>query len=215
MKKYQFKLNRELFDKASLPIRTKLDLIRLLLHSVKFISTECINEDPFLLDEKLILYVDKMSRLIFCIKDKIFSFQFPFNVKVLDSSHLSISYPPSYQIDSISSSLLLAIFNRIDILNGDLDTFYNKMLEEIVENKWPDIQFDLFFELVKDLMLFEPGYLRYDHDKDHENGALHPEHHIDFYFSSNNQMKLGLKQKIHEKWLLDMLNILTNCKYIQ
>lgn len=31
-------------------------------------------------------------------------------------------------------------------------------------------------------MLFEPGYLRYDHDKEHVNGKIHPEYHLDIFF---------------------------------
>lgn len=217
-KKFQFKMDQVLLEKASEPIRSKLDLIRLLVSSLKFALTESLQPIQRIpSNNKMVIYVDKMSRILYFIEDKIFSYQFPFFVKTSSSNpfHLTFSYASLYNIDSISSSLLVAVFNRPDLLDGGLDTIYSKLLEEIVENEWDSIDIDSFCDLIKHLMLFEPGYVRYDHDIEHANGLLHPEHHIDFYYASNNAMKVGLDTGVEENWFVDLLNVLTNCRYLR
>lgn len=198
MKKFEFELSDLLYDKAMLPIRTKNDLLRLLAHTIKFLILHPTADTIKIAeDKKLVLYIDKMSRLFFCVKDKIFSFSFPFYVGVnSEDNSISISFKDYFQFDSIMSSLLLAILEQEDLFNGTLENVNEKMLQEIMDNEWENIDLDAVCELVKYLMLFEPGYLRYDHDVEHKNGALHPEHHLDIFFSSNGTMKLGLKSSV-------------------
>lgn len=216
MKKFEFELSDLLYDKAMLPVRTKGDLLRLLAHTIKFLILHpAADPTKIVEDKKLILYIDKMSRLFFCVKDKIFSFCFPFYVGVSpEDSSISISFKDYFKFDSITSSLLLAILEQEDLFNGTLENVNEKMLQEIIENEWENIDLDGVCELVKHLMLFEPGYLRYDYDVEHKNGAMHPEHHLDIFFSSNGTMKLGLKNSVESEWFIDLVNILTECKYI-
>ncbi|MFR8711872.1 MAG: hypothetical protein ACLVEN_06525 [Anaerotignum lactatifermentans] len=216
MKKFEFVLSDLLYDKAMLPIRTKEDLLRLLAHTIKFLMLHSVADTTKIVDnKKLILYIDKMSRLFFCVKDKIFSFRFPFYVSVnMEDNSISISFKDYFEFDSIKSSLLLAILEQEDLFNGTLENVNEKILQEIIENEWENIDLDDMCELVKYLMLFEPGYLRYDHDVEHANGEMHPEHHLDIFFSSNVTMKLGLKNSVESEWLIDLVNILTECKYI-
>lgn len=216
MKKFEFELSDLLYDKAMLPIRTKGDLLRLLAHTIKFLILHPV-ADPTKIaeDKKLVLYIDKMSRLFFCVKDKIFSFRFPFYVGVSPEDNLiSISFKDYFEFDSITSSLLLAILEQEDLFNGTLENVNEKMIQEIIENEWENINLDGVCELVKHLMLFEPGYLRYDHDVEHKNVAMHPEHHLDIFFSSGGTMKLGLKNSVESEWFIDLVNILTECKYV-
>ena len=216
MKKFEFELPDLLYDKAMLPIRRKDDLLRLLAHTIKFLVLHpTADTTTITANKKLILYVDKMSRLFFCVKDKIFSFRFPFYVGVnSEDSSFSISFKDYFEFDSITSSLLLAILEQEDIFNGTLENVSEKMLQEIIENEWENINIDGICELVKQLMLFEPGYMRYDHDEEHANGTIHPEHHLDMFFSSNGTMKLGLKNSVESEWFIDLVNILTECRYV-
>ena len=216
MKKLEFELSDFLYDKAMSPIRTKDDLLRLLAHTIKFLVLHPPADGARISeDKKLILYIDKMSRLFFCVKDKIFSFCFPFYIGIKPESNLiSISYKDYFEFDSFTSSLLIAIFEQEDFFNGTLENVSEKLLEELLENEWGDVDLDGICELVKHLMLFEPGYLRYDHDVEHENGTMHPEHHLDIFFSSNGTMKLGLRARVESEWFIDLVNILTECKYL-
>lgn len=197
MKKFEFELSDLLYDKAMLPIRTKGDLLRLLAHTIKFLILHPV-ADPTKIaeDKKLVLYIDKMSRLFFCVKDKIFSFRFPFYVGVSPEDNLiSISFKDYFEFDSITSSLLLAILEQEDLFNGTLENVNEKMIQEIIENEWENINLDGVCELVKHLMLFEPGYLRYDHDVEHKNGAMHPEHHLDIFFFFRWYYEIGTKKQ--------------------
>lgn len=216
MKKFEFELSDWLYDKAMLPIRTKNDLLKLLAHTIKFLilhptpDTATVAED-----RKLILYVDKMSRLFFCVEDKIFSFRFPFSIKVnSEDNSISIEFKDYFKFDNIISSWLLAIFEQEDFFNGTLDNVNERILWEIIENNWENIDLDVACKLVKYLMLFESGYLRYDHDEEREKGGMHPEHHLDIFFSSSSTMKLGLKNSVKSEWFIDLVNINTECKYV-
>ena len=215
MKKFEFELSDLLYDKAMSPIRTKDDLLRLLAYTIKFLILHPTTDtNKIAKDKKLILYINKMSRLFFCVKDKIFSFCFPFYVGVTpEDNSISISFKDYFKFDSMTSSFLLAILEQENLFNGTLENVNEKVLQELLENEW-DIDPDGMCDLVKHLMLFEPGYLRYDHDVEHENGSIHPEHHLDIFFSSNGTMKLGIRNSVESEWLIDLVNTSTECRYI-
>ena len=141
MKRFEFELSDSLYDQAILPIRKKIDLLNLLAHTLKFLVLQStINTTTMAEDRKLILYVDKMNRLFFCVKEKIFSFRFPFNIKEnQEDSSLSISFKDYFKFDSIKSSLLLAILDQEDIFDGTLENVNDRILQEISENEWNNI----------------------------------------------------------------------------
>ena len=78
MKKYSFKIGMQLKGVIQETIRTKGDLICLLLHAVQYMhfGEHCSEgtEDSFTIE------IEKISRISFFLKDKIFSFHFPFTV---------------------------------------------------------------------------------------------------------------------------------------
>ena len=80
MKELHFKLTPFIIQLASKPIRTKFDLINLLVHTIKFIITTppgpTSKQQLIHSNEKLIIYINKMSRIIFCIDEKIFHSNF-------------------------------------------------------------------------------------------------------------------------------------------
>ena len=215
MKKIEFELSDSLYEQSLLPIRSKRDLLTLLSHAIKFlVSSPIPQSDPRSDEKKLVLYVDKMSRIFFCVKDKIFTFHLPLQVDILATGYLSLRYKDFLKIDSMVSSLLLSIFSQCEIFDGPLESLDERILAEILGDDWAEIDFSGLFELIKHFMFFEPGYLRYDYDPAHANGRLHPKHHLDIFFSSTSTMKIGLHSKIDKCWLLDLLDISTDCKYI-
>lgn len=217
MKKFEFALSESLYEQSSSMIRNKYSLLRLLAHAIKFLVSTPIPKDIPPDCSKLVLYIDKMSRLLFCTEGKIFTFQFPFQVQEAKdgSGYLLLRYKDFLEIDNMISSLLVAVFERDDIFDGTLENIDEKVLQEIVDNEWEGVDWESFRELIKQLVLFEPGYLRYDHDIENANGELHPEHHLDFFFSSNNAMKIGLQSEVQSEWMIDLLDTRTNCKYIK
>lgn len=215
MKKIEFELSDSLYEQSLLPIRSKHDLLRLLSHTIKFLVSSPIPQSVQRSDEKkLVLYIDKMSRFLFCVKDKMFTFHLPLQVDILATGYLSLRYKDLLEIDSMVSSLLLSIFSQCEIFDGPLESMGERILEVIIDNEWETINFFGLSELIKHFILFEPGYLRYDYDPDRANGRLHPEHHLDIFFSSTSRMKVGLHSKINKGWMLDLLDTGTDCKYI-
>lgn len=218
MKRYEFRLNSSLYQDALRPIRKKHDLLRLLAKTLKFLITAPVENPHTIPDtQRLILYVDNMSRLVFCVEDKIFTFCFPLQVVLNpeDDQSLIIHYQHLIEIDSIVSSLLLAVLASENLFECSLESISEKVLNEACHNEWDAVDLESVCNLIKHLMLFEPGYLRYDHDLKHEKGAFHPEHHLDIFYSSSNTFKLGLQNAIGSEWMLDMLDTETKCQYIR
>ena len=216
MKKIEFELSDELYKKASSPIRNKEDLLMLLAYTIKFLITNGnVDNNSIAYDKKLVLYVDKMSRVFFSLHNKIFSFCFPFSINIPQDNHkISIKYKGYFEFDNISSSLLLSILEQNDIISDTFENIGEKIFEIILYNEWESIDYNGFCVLIKGLMMFEPGYIRYDYDPEHASEELHPLHHLDVFYSSNCTAKLGLKDNIDIEWLIDLLNIRTKCKYV-
>lgn len=194
-------------EKIKKPIRTKEDIIILLLETIKMFlvgNVICDNES----NGKVIIKVDKMSRLIYEIENKCFSFNFPFSV---DNTEVTKFYDSviGIDIDSKVISILLGIFNDEVIKNDSLEEIYYELayIEGIpeIENIW---------RLVRKLMLFESGYLRYDYDLERADGKLHPLHHFDIYFSASNSFKVGLNDKVGIEEFMDILDLQTDCYYL-
>ena len=90
------------------------------------------------------------------------------------------------------------------ILNPSLTDFY-------IESNIIDTNGILILE---EIFLSEPAYIRYDHDSDNENGKLHPLNHLDVNYSAYGTFKLGLENLMVENYFEDVLNIKTDCSYL-
>ena len=141
------------------PIRNKEDLIHLILETVKVMSIEPYNDPLPNKYNKLVLVIDKMSRLFFCLEYKIFTFNFPLQVKEKDDQ-LEFSYN-SLVIDSYTSSLLISIFNKENIIIKGIECLYEQVVEEFISYELNDNN-DIYYELINHFLSFESGYLRYD-----------------------------------------------------
>ena len=58
------------------------------------------------------------------------------------------------------------------------------------------------------------GYIRYDYDEKHENEKIHSLHHLDINYSSKGTYKIGLKKALKDEDFIDMLDLRTECKYL-
>lgn len=218
MKKYEFALTDELYAQALAPIRKKREIIKLFINTLELMLITDANPDVHLeKDKKVVLYVDKMSRLFFCLKGKIFSIHFPVKVQEddVEKRHLHIMLGDSVEINSVILSLLLSLINQEDFWDTSWSDMENRIIEEILEYEQEDyLNEKVIGDFIRKLMLFEPGYLRYDHDPDHMNGTMHPEYHLHFFYDSSNMIRLGLQSAIDADWLLDAANVKTECKYV-
>ena len=130
MKAYGYKLAPKTI-KYSSAIRNKVDLIKLLVEISRLINIE----SPHVLSEMaldyvsgnihVIIYIDKMSRILIKEQNKIHSFNFPFSLKQTPDQFI-LSHN-SFNIDSGVCSILSAVFN---------DTSDTTSLESILEKLW-------------------------------------------------------------------------------
>jgi len=74
---------------------------------------------------------------------------------------------------------------------------------------------------LRDLLILEDGYVRYDKDEEGFNKAKvdgnehrHPLNHLDIFCTNQATFKLGLKQKYADIDFIDLMDRNTDCKYL-
>lgn len=203
---------RGLYELARTPIRSKKDLIHLLLLIMKMISIDDYKPEDENLGECLI-EVDRTSRVFISLKnsdgvsDKHFSFIFPFVLQQKNEIWImknknSSGVISSEIIEFLISLIALGWFDDSNQLSHDLDSFACQFIDELKEyNDTLVITSVLETEIwttILTLLTFEPGYLRYDFDPDPSrmDEDSHPLHHLDVYFSPSGTFKLGFDSNI-------------------
>ncbi|PSB86009.1 hypothetical protein C5F63_13395 [Photobacterium damselae subsp. damselae] len=210
MIKYEFDIDDSYMDKFFSPIKNKIQIIELIMNSIKYMLL-----NPNVKKErskgKIILKVDKMSRIFFIKSDKFFSVMFPFNIKK-DEAY-SFYFKNKMNIDNRITSETIALINEQSFYSGCSLDFAEKIstYQETSCN-------DDYWDFLRELLLMEDGYLRYDYDMDnyekHKKSDIHPLNHYDLFYSSNATFKVGLKNKIKEDDFFDLLDIKTKCKFL-
>ena len=221
MKCFLYNLNKtdvDIFFPNEL-IKSKIQIIKILLEFVRgiLLYRETIKErdikSPYV---KLI--IDKKSRIFFFSEKKYYTIHFPFSCSKQDDGSLEIAYQGCRNIIPIKSEIISKVmqilydeqFNSVSAL--DFIEPIDKMESEI----------DYIWELLKGLLMFEDGYVRFDNDPEEYNRAknegrehTHPENHIDVFYNNGNTFKLGLKRKSTPDEFIDYFDSETNCKYLK
>jgi len=111
MKRYEFELGMNIIKKffPHYRIKDKLDVTRILLEAIRFMLVwpNVPKENTV---GRLILYIDKMSRLFFISKNKYYSIVFPFLVKKVEEKFF-FSLKNIVEIDSELISKAMSILN--------------------------------------------------------------------------------------------------------
>lgn len=205
MKRYEFPIDAYQALWVSKAIRSKRDVISLLMRSIKIMLLPTIPAPGAI--GSMVLIIDKMSRLFFVLEDKIFSINFPF-VVLEDGDTLAFRSIHHSNINSIVTSQVLSL---LDIDN----MFENREVLNFAEPISDLCRYDEdIWCLFRELLLQEDGYIRYDYDVERVNGHLHPLHHLDVFYSTGNTFKLGLKHNVSLVNFSDVLNVNTNCHYV-
>lgn len=211
-KSFEIRIEEFFLKKVIRAIRRKEDIIILLLETIKiFLMEDSIQIAKGKGKEKIILKIDKMSRLIFQIENKYFSFNFPFNIEV-DKVKSKIRVYDSelgIDIDDKMVSFLISIFNQKITTNRSLEDIY---YEAVYGDD--NLNIDDIWNLVERMSMFECGYLRYDYDVEYQNGHIHPINHLDVNYSVGSTFKLGCKDIITIEDFIDILDLKTNCHYL-
>lgn len=210
-------MNKYFSNYVTTPLREKEDIIVLLLQTMKMFLVGDISGETD--TGRVILRIDKMSRLFFETENKCFSINFPFNLDLIEIEQgvhdiRFYDFVTGIEFDQQILSVLLGLFAQNVTHIDNLDEFHYVFLTS--DDEIGDIhELSKMWNLFKRLLLFEPGYLRYDYDPIHQNRHLHPLHHLDLYFSPSNTFKVGLHDRIVIHELIDILDIQTQCHYIK
>lgn len=206
MKVYEFNISQVYLNKFFKPIRNKAEVIEVLMEAIRYMLLNPTVEEEHRVG-KIILKIDKMNRLFFFKNEKYFSIVFPFFATKYDEDYL-FSFKNKIEIDSRLISQVISII-KCDEFKANCSLEFAQPIcdyqEECDENFW---------EFLRELLLMEDGYIRYDYDEEHENGDLHPLNHYDLFYSSHVTFKIGLNQKLEEDDFLDLLDIKSACKYL-
>ena len=203
MKRYNFNIGDWELNNFFSPIREKRDVVLLLMKTVKLINSP-IHIAPKHKAGQIILIISKMSRLFFVSDLKIFSIRFPFFVRE-NEVQLSISSKCIENIDSKVTSDIISIFSSSELFEfSDIIDFADHISDE--DNR--------IWDLVRELLLFEDGYIRFDHDSKNANGKIHPLNHFDVFYTDQCSFKVGTNKKLSVEDMIDVLDRETPCRYL-
>jgi len=207
MKRFDFPLDAFQAERLVGSFRGKKDVITLWMNAIKLISVyaEPVKEQ---VAGHLVLHVDKMSRLFIETGTKSFSVSFPFSIYEKDHG-LEFGTSACPDVDSKITSDILSLINGQDVFASSNVLEFADPLVELIGDQ------DLVWQLLRDLMLVDDGYIRIDHDPVNENGALHPLDHIDIFYSQSATFKIGLGGSTGLDVFHDILNTKSNCHYLR
>ncbi len=202
------------YERFMRPMREKQDNILLILDILNILL---IGEEKDNVKGKILIKVDKMSRLFCFLKEKYFSIVFPFEIEQragYENVYKIYDAILDMEIDNRIVVLLERMLVRIDFVDNTVDEIIENAYLDVSEEGYTEEEISNCFGLMLRLLSLELGYIRYDYDPEHVNGNLHPLHHLDINYTSKGTYKLGLKGKMEEDEFVDLLDIKTECKYV-
>lgn len=160
-------------------------------------------------DADITIWIDKMSRIFLNSDNKIHCLNYPFTV--YEQNGILQFFCLNKEIDGMSMDIILSILKRFDFIQksieNTLDCFFEVMDDFSVKTN-SDMQF--YWNLLTYLITQESGYLRYDHDETTDT-ILHPVNHIDFFYSTSNTFKVGLKTPINWTDMKEIVDVNDIC----
>lgn len=220
MKKFIFLSNLISIPTFNTPIRDKYQLINLLLQTLEYI----LSGASFLPQPKGIelfrisINVDKMSRIFYISENnkRIFSFNFPFKIVASDSKSTVDVYSYNH-LDCLTQKDILGLKEILNLVSCPIK-IQNMTLDNIfdfyTDDLYSEYNLNRVFSLFHELMIFEPGYIRYDYDLDNADEEYHPLFHLDLYYTNSNTFKLGLHAEKDVEDLTKMMDIKKRCIYL-
>lgn len=219
MKNYPFNLSTVIYDKIfpKYRIKTKAHIIEILMEATRFILLQ--NDPDFIVEDddavgKMILYIDKMSRIFFFTDKKYYSIVFPFHL-VNEGDKYKLIFKSDIEVTSQLISKVISIIHCDEFKEQcglDFITPICDFDDECDENFWV---------FLRELLLMEDGYIRYDFDKENYDKAVkkgeehkHPLNHYDIFYSSNAAFKIGLTNTITKDAFLNLLDANSECEYL-
>ncbi len=193
--------------------RNKNDFITIILNYIKYIVISGFENDENK-EIQSVLYIDKMSRLFIGNDKSIHSFRFPFFIDDANG-HFKVSNK-HLEMDSKAISLLLSFFREFEGMNSIYNIFdcFLKVLDDFeANNKCDEL---IYWNTIYDLLVFDPGYVRYDVDfSDRLDLLNHPAYHLDINYDNASTYKIGLSKEIDFDEFINILNINEKCYFLK
>lgn len=212
-KEVSYNMGKTIFEMASKPLRSKQEVILLLLYTIRMFDVE---KDILPSTKvKVTISINKMNRIFYILENKIFSFQFPFYVEIEGEKFTRIyDAKTGLDIDPVLVSILIGIFEKIENDNFSFEFFFDEVMYN--ENNLLNVNVDQLWEIVKFISTYDLGYLRYDYDKGHPNEPLiHPINHLDVCLDTAVAYKIGLEKPLNYEVFKDIIDITTNCYFLK
>lgn len=219
MKSYHFNLSKVAYDKIfpDYRLKTKAHIIEILMEATRFILLQ--NDSDFIVRDvdaigKMILYIDKMSRIFFFADKKYYSIVFPFYL-LKEKNKYKLIFKSTIEVTPQLISKVISIIH--------CDEFKKQCSLDFVAPiyDYEDGCDENFWVFLRELLLMENGYIRYDFDKENYDKAVergeehkHPLNHYDIFYSSNASFKIGLTDRVHNDAFINLLDINSECEYL-
>lgn len=205
MKTFNFMLDQFQLAMISSSFRKKEDVVLFWINAIKIMQTYSSPSQEDVVGE-LVIHVDKMSRLFLSSEGKCVSVSFPFSTHV-NSGLLSFVSKACGDVDSRVSSGVISLLSKNIFLSEDVFEFIDPILEvcDFDPRAWV---------LLRDLIMADDGYIRFDHDPARKNGHLHPLNHLDVFYTHASTFKVGVQDKVAVDDFIDILSNKTNCHYL-
>lgn len=215
MKQFSFYL-KDTYSETFFPkerVKSKIQIINILLESIRYILLNPNVEKSEAVAEIKVV-IDKMSRIFFFSENKYYSIVFPFKITEEDNNYYLYTKNDieinSYFISKVKSAINCDSFSDSCVLDFADSLFdYDNGDEQI-------------WDFIKELMLLEDGYIRYDSDlKGYEEAKAkgypnrHPINHYDLFYTSPATFKIGLDNNHSLSEMIDLVDIKTDCRFIK
>ena len=198
-------LDPSLHDDFFFAIRCKVDVIILIMRTIKYLITDVrVTRQE---NSNIYICVDDMNRFIYESEGKVFSIRSPFNF-YKNNERVYFKDGSGIEIDSVMSSKLISFFSKQGVMNCDIND-----LDDYVSDVFYDSE--SVFPLILNLMSFEEGYLRFDNDPDNFKEGIHPLNHLDVCYSSSSTYKIGVYEEPSYDFMHDLLNLKVRSKFIE
>lgn len=205
-------------------IRDKLDILSIVFSCIEYIishyDTSNINKNKggnFLCIKEF----SDFTRIFIKENSKIYSICMPFKVRKDENqdNKFEVIYQNinlSININSQILSLLKSLFKKEDpiFLKREVLSIGDEIVTALTEFSIENYNVCDIYELINYLLIFEYGYIRYDHDVKNENYKIHPLYHFDLSYCNYATYKFGLNKDISLDKFIDIFDSETDQLYI-
>lgn len=182
-------------------IKSRKDLLEIILESCRFMMQNATVNHA---DNLLMLVVNDMNRLFYCKDKKMYSVAFPFHT---DSTSIPRFDLNGIDISSTMISNLISVINSSEFELPSCFDFFTPIID-MEDNYSQD-----FWTVLKYLMTYEMGYIRYDDDISGYNKASnegqpkrHPRYHLDVNYTKQGAYKIGLEKRLTPDKFIEILD---------